>query len=92
MDLAGEVKSILMEYNLKLAGINQHIGSLFMEAGPYIEGVKSLLGIAEQFEDLDFVDMGGGFGIPYRKQEGQAEAVHRRYGSQIDRAFESVDR
>lgn len=71
MDLVDEVKSILKEYNLKLAGINQHIGSLFMEVDPYIEGVKSLLGIAEQFEDLEFVDMGGGFGIPYRKQEGQ---------------------
>lgn len=71
MDLIDEVKSILKEYNLKLVGINQHIGSLFMEADPYLEGVKSLLGIAEQFEDLDFVDMGGGFGIPYRKQEGQ---------------------
>ncbi len=65
------VKRILKQYNLKLAGINQHIGSLFMEGEPYVEGVKSLLYAAEQFEDLDFVDMGGGFGVPYRKQEGQ---------------------
>ncbi len=71
MDLVPEVKAVLKEYNLKLAGINQHIGSLFMEPDPYLEGVKSLLGIAAQFEDIEFVDMGGGFGIPYRKQEGQ---------------------
>lgn len=71
-DLVPEVKAILKEYNLKLAGINQHIGSLFMEPAAYIEGVRSLLEIAEQFEDLVFVDMGGGFGIPYKKQEGQA--------------------
>lgn len=71
MDLVPEVKAALKEHGLKLVGINQHIGSLFMEPGPYLEGVKSLLGIAAQFEDLEFVDMGGGFGIPYRKQEGQ---------------------
>lgn len=71
IELIGEVKAILEEYKLKLAGINQHIGSLFMEATPYLESVKQLLSIAEQFEELEFVDMGGGFGIPYRKQEGQ---------------------
>lgn len=71
LDMINEVKAILSEYGLKLAGINQHIGSLFMEATPYMEGVKSLLRIAEQFEDLEFVDMGGGFGIPYHKQDGQ---------------------
>ena len=71
IELIDEVKAILKEYKLKLVGINQHIGSLFMEATPYIEGVKSLLNIAEKFEDLEFVDMGGGFGIPYHKQDGQ---------------------
>jgi len=71
IELIGEVKAILEEYKLKLVGINQHIGSLFMESTPYLDSVKRLLSIAEQFEELEFVDMGGGFGIPYHKQEGQ---------------------
>ena len=83
MNLIPEVKQIIEEYKLKLAGINQHIGSLFMEADPYIEGVKSLLGIAEHFEDLEFVDMGGGFGIPYHKQEGQARLTIDDTGSRL---------
>ncbi len=72
IDCVPQVKEIAKKYNLKITGINQHIGSLFMEGDSYIEGVKSILSVAEQFEDIDFVDMGGGFGIPYRKQEGQA--------------------
>lgn len=83
MDLIPEVKAVLKEYNLKLVGINQHIGSLFMEPDPYLEGVKSLLGIAGQFEDLEFVDMGGGFGIPYRKQEGQQRLSLGDTGSRL---------
>lgn len=71
IDCVEEVKSIAKKYNMKICGVNQHIGSLFMEGDSYIEGVKSLLAVAEQFEDIDFVDMGGGFGIPYKKQEGQ---------------------
>lgn len=72
IDCVPQVKEIAQKYDLKIVGINQHIGSLFMEGDSYIEGVKSILAVAEQFEDIDFVDMGGGFGIPYRKQEGQA--------------------
>lgn len=66
-----QVKEILKKYNLRLVGINQHIGSLFMDGIPYIEGVKSILSIAKNFEDLEFVDLGGGFGIPYHKQENE---------------------
>ena len=66
-----QVKSLLSKYNLKLVGINQHIGSLFMSGAPYVAGVKNLLRIAGQFKGLEFIDIGGGFGIPYRKQEGE---------------------
>lgn len=83
IDLKDEVKKILKEYDLKLVGINQHIGSLFMEVDPYLEGVRSLLDTAEQFEDLEFVDMGGGFGIPYRKQEGQARLDMKDTGDKL---------
>lgn len=83
--LVNDVKDILKEYDLKLIGINQHIGSLFMEGEPYLEGVKSLLTAAEQFDDLDFVDMGGGFGIPYHKQEGQARLKIKDLGSRLDK-------
>ncbi|NSW91988.1 MAG: diaminopimelate decarboxylase [Firmicutes bacterium] len=72
LDLIEDVKRILKKYGLKLVGINQHIGSLFMEGDSYIEGVKSVLSVAKYFDDIEFVDFGGGFGIPYRKQEGQS--------------------
>ena len=64
-----EVKTILRKYNLLITGINQHIGSLFMDGESYIESVGSVLSVAKEFDDLEFVDLGGGFGIPYHKQE-----------------------
>jgi diaminopimelate decarboxylase len=67
-----EVKSILKEFNLKLIGINQHIGSLFMDGETYIKSAETILSQAKEFEDLEFVDLGGGFGIPYKKQSNQA--------------------
>lgn len=64
-----QVKELLSKHNLNLVGINQHIGSLFMDAAPYIEGLKSFLEIAKEFPALKFIDMGGGFGIPYKEGE-----------------------
>lgn len=77
------VKELVARYRLKLTGINQHIGSLFLEEKPYLDGVKALLAIAVQFEGLSFVDFGGGFGIPYRKQESQARLDLTKLGTQL---------
>ncbi len=72
-----EVFALLNEYDLRLAGVNQHIGSLFMEAGGYLEAADFLLTLAEHLpnnalDTLECIDFGGGFGIPYKKYEGQA--------------------
>jgi diaminopimelate decarboxylase len=43
-----------------------------MEGDTYLESVGNILEVAREFEDLQFVDLGGGFGIPYRKQANQS--------------------
>jgi len=83
LDKADDVKEIVEKYNLRLTGINQHIGSLFMEGSNYLKGVRSVLETASQFRDLDFVDFGGGFGIPYNKQEGQARLELEAFGREF---------
>jgi diaminopimelate decarboxylase len=82
-DQVDEIKSILNKYNLRLVGINQHIGSQFMEGTPYLESIRTILDIADHFEDLNFIDLGGGFGIPYRKQDGEKPLELEQFGRQI---------
>ena len=70
-----QLLEILDRYGVTLAGINHHIGSLFMEGESYIEAAKVLLDLALKlpcFEKLEIIDFGGGFGIPYHKYENQA--------------------
>lgn len=67
-----EIKVVLKKYNLTLVGINQHLGSQFLESSTYLNGVKAFLEIAENFNTLEFIDIGGGFGIPYHKQSGES--------------------
>lgn len=70
-DQLDEARRIAAQYNLKIVGVNQHIGSLFMEPTPYLQAAEKFLHLAEHFPDLELVDLGGGFGIPYHKLAGE---------------------
>jgi len=66
-----QVKEIAARHNLTIVGINQHIGSHILDLNIYMESIERVLAIAKHFDSLEFIDLGGGFGIPYRKQEGE---------------------
>jgi diaminopimelate decarboxylase len=83
MNRITDVKRIIKEYSLKLIGINQHIGSLFMDGEAYLQSTGNVLSIASQFEDLEFVDFGGGFGIPYKKQANQPRLDLKELGGKL---------
>jgi diaminopimelate decarboxylase len=89
MDSVPEVKRILSQYNLKLIGINQHIGSLFMDGEAYLQSTGNILAIARQFSDLEFIDLGGGFGIPYKKQAGQSRLDLKALGGKLSDFIQS---
>ena len=73
-EFVGQVKEIADKYGLRLVGVNQHIGSLFLEPDRYAEAAQNLLQlIAENLPGLDFVDFGGGFGIPYEPGEARLD-------------------
>ncbi len=67
-----KIHEVIKKYGLKLVGINQHIGSQFLDPQPYLDAVENLLRIARGFKDLKFVDFGGGYGIPYHKLDDEA--------------------
>ncbi|MFO7636983.1 MAG: diaminopimelate decarboxylase [Clostridia bacterium] len=86
---AGEIQKIARTYHLRITGLNQHIGSLFMRGDNYIDSVQELLDVAKGFEGLEFVDFGGGFGIPYKKQEGERPLQLEAFGEKLNRKFEA---
>jgi len=65
---ADKIKEIAARYDLKVVGINQHIGSLFLEDSKYLAACEKMLEVAEEFEDLESINFGGGFGVPYKQE------------------------
>lgn len=86
-----EVLEILVKHNLHLVGINQHIGSLFMNAQGYLAAMEVLLNIAVAIHtdfgpksELEIIDFGGGFGIPYQKYENQVRLDLQELGQLLN--------
>lgn len=93
MDKIDDLRNILDRYDLHLVGINQHIGSLFMEPEAYLAAAGHFLELAASFPELRLIDFGGGFGIPYHKLAGQARLDLVKLGQELSamvKAFAEV--
>jgi len=56
--------------NLKIKAISVHIGSQITSVGPYKKTLNILYKIIKSSKiNFEYVDLGGGFGIPYRNKE-----------------------
>lgn len=87
-----KVEALLAKHNLKLAGVNQHIGSLFMTPDGYVAAAEVLLSLASSLPaslkaSLRVIDFGGGFGIPYRKYDGEARLDMADLGAKLTALF-----
>jgi diaminopimelate decarboxylase len=61
--------------HLRLVGLHMHLGSPILTVGPYRDGAAKGLTLIERLREqghpISVLNMGGGFGIHYRKQEAQ---------------------
>ena len=58
--------------NLKIVGVDCHIGSQLLEIAPFIDALKRVLSLVDDLRrdgiKLQHIDMGGGLGIPYKDE------------------------
>ncbi|HEY8506107.1 MAG TPA: diaminopimelate decarboxylase [Gemmataceae bacterium] len=59
--------------HLKVVGLHMHLGSPILDPKPYKEGaakgVRLIRALRDQGHPVEYLNMGGGFGIHYRRQE-----------------------
>lgn len=65
---------IARKAGVKQFGIHMHIGSGILAIDPFILAIEKLLDIAKRIHDqtgadFEFIDMGGGLGIPYKPED-----------------------
>lgn len=68
--------------HIEVAGIHQHIGSQITEVGPFKESLEKMGDLMDRLRergiDIRFLNIGGGFGIPYKGEEVPAPADYAR--------------
>ncbi|MBN2324192.1 MAG: diaminopimelate decarboxylase [Spirochaetes bacterium] len=85
-DRVDEITRTASSFGLRIRGVHQHIGSGILDAGTFIMAMRVLLDVAKRFDDLDFVDFGGGIGVPYRKDEKRVDVA--LLGEKITKEYE----
>jgi len=66
-------KTVVDHPGLAVVGLHMHLGSPILKADPYRQGCEKAVKLVEAFRaqghDIRYLNMGGGFGINYRKDE-----------------------
>ena len=66
-------KSVVGHPGLAVVGLHMHLGSPILKAEPYRQGSEKAVKLVQAFRaqghDIKYLNMGGGFGINYRKDE-----------------------
>ncbi|MDB5335870.1 MAG: lysA 1 [Planctomycetaceae bacterium] len=66
-------KKVLSDKRLALKGIHMHLGSPILTIEPYAEAVEKATQVIREYRaqghDINWINLGGGFGINYRQQE-----------------------
>ena len=92
---------VIKTNNIKVIGLHVHTGSDILDAEVFLRGAQIVFDAAREFSDLQFLDFGSGFKVPYRpgdpttdlKQVGSRlkEAVDgfsKEYGREVEVWFE----
>ncbi len=79
-------KRIAVAHGLTISGIHQHIGSNILDESIFLRAMQAILNTAGKFDDLKYINFGGGLGVPYRP--GERPLSMKRLGSRIVSVFD----
>ncbi len=79
------IKRIVENTGMWINGIHMHTGSDILDIEVFLYASEILFKAAEHFEDLEFIDFGSGFKVPYR--EGDIETNVEEFGEKLSNRF-----
>jgi diaminopimelate decarboxylase len=68
-----EVKQVMQETGVVIRGLHIHTGSDIKDIDVFVKGVQLLLNLSQEFDDLEFLDLGGGFKVAYRPEDHETD-------------------
>ena len=73
VDQLDEVLDCIKQNNLLIKGLHIHTGSEIGDVNVFVKGIEKLFDIIPHFKELEFIDLGGGFKVPYKEGDSETD-------------------
>lgn len=86
IDQLDKILALVSTYNLYIRNLHIHTGSDIKDVDVFIKGIEVLFDIIPSFNELDSIDLGGGFKVPY--EPGDPETDIPLLAKKVKEAFD----
>lgn len=84
------IERVIKSTGIQVKGIHMHTGSEIKDVNVFLQGLDVMFEIAEHFPDIDFIDLGSGFKVPYK--EGDIETDIKLLAEKVAIAFTNFEK
>jgi len=86
VEQTSEVLKLVAEKNLFIRTLHIHTGSEIKDVEVFARGIEVLFDVARHFPELEVIDLGGGFKVPYQPDEEGTDI--ERLGKKVQEEFD----
>lgn len=79
------IQRVVENTSMHINGIHMHTGSDILDIDTFLRATEILFDVAKQFDNIDFIDFGSGFKVPYK--EGDISTDIEQLGIQLSERF-----
>ncbi|MFC4230711.1 diaminopimelate decarboxylase [Parasediminibacterium paludis] len=87
VDQIDEVLKVVADNNIFIKNLHIHTGSEIKDVAVFVKGIEVLFDIIPLFKELEVIDLGGGFKVPYKQDD--AETDINLLAQEVGKAFEN---
>ncbi len=69
------IERIVTKTKLHVKGLHMHTGSEIKDVNVFLQALDVMLQCVVHFKDLEFIDLGSGFKVPYKEEEHETDIV-----------------
>jgi diaminopimelate decarboxylase len=69
------LERIVKTTGLKVHGLHMHTGSEIKDVNVFLQSLEVMFNAASHFKELDFIDLGSGFKVPYKEGDPETDVV-----------------
>ncbi len=73
VDQLDNILALVSQYNLHIQNLHIHTGSDIKDVDVFVKGIDVLFDIIPSFKELESIDLGGGFKVPYKDGDGETD-------------------